>query len=303
VKRDDLTSPLYGGNKVRKLEHVLAEAKLAGRSRLLTVGGIGSNQCLATALHGKRLGFNVDICLFDQPITGHVKENLLADAKAGAHFVYGGGYVGTALKGISRYFSQSNAYYIPAGATTPLGDVGYVTAALELAEQVKAGVLPEPSRIFVAAGSCGTSAGLIAGLKLAGLRTRVTAVRITDAIVANARHIRGLAQLTLDALREMDPAVPAITVSLDDFDLETGYFGGQYGKITPEGEKAVAAAPGLKLETTYTGKTLAACLDYCKNARPGETVVFWNTFNSAQVEQAGGPEALPPELQFVFREG
>jgi D-cysteine desulfhydrase len=211
--------------------------------------------------------------------------------------------VGTGLKGVSRYFSQEKVYYIPAGATTPLGDVGYLTAALELAEQVKSALLPEPDRIFVAAGSCGTAAGLIAGLKLAGLRTRVTAVRITDAIVANEWHIRSLAQLTLDALHKMDPAVPAITIRHNDFDMETRYFGGQYGKVTPEGEKAIAAASGLRLETTYTGKTLAACLDYCRAASREETVVFWNTFNSARVEQAEGPEALPPELRFVFSEG
>lgn len=302
VKRDDLTSPLYGGNKVRKLEHVLAEAKLLGRKSLLTLGGIGSNQCLATSIHGRPMGFEVDICIFNQPVTEHVKNNLRADAQAGANFVYGGNIVATAAKAVGAYTSRPSAYYIPAGATTPLGNIGYVTAALELAEQVKQGLLPEPARIFVAAGSCGTAAGLIAGLKLTGLRSRCVAVQITEGIVANKLNIAHAAQNTADALRKMDPSMPAIDISMDDFDLEKRFFGGTYGGSTEEGAAAIAwAAPHLALEPTYTGKALAACLAHCADGQPGETVLFWNTINSAPLQLADVSK-LPNELQKFFEE-
>jgi D-cysteine desulfhydrase len=302
VKRDDLTNPVYGGNKVRKLEHVLAEAKLAGRTSLLTVGGLGSNQCLATSIHGGRAGFAVDIALFDQPVTPHVIENLLADREAGANFVYGGGFVRTAYRAAARYAAREKPYYIPTGATTPLGDMGYVNAALELAAQVQAGILPEPDRLYVAAGSCGTSAGLIAGCKLAGLKTRVVAVQITEAIVANRYTIAANANAALAALRALDPAVPGVSVARDDFDVESAFFGPGYGAVTPEGQAAVESVrPALTLETTYTGKTLAACLDYCRRDTQGAVVLFWNTFNSARVAQAPGVEALPADVQAAIR--
>lgn len=305
VKRDDLTHSLYGGNKVRKLEHLLAEAKLAERKTLVTVGGLGSNQALATSLHGRQHGFQVDLCLFDQPITPHVLDNLLADVQAGARLIYGGGYITTALRGAHDYWQRcadgQAPYYIPAGATTPLGNVGYVTAALELAQQVRAGLLPEPDVLFVAAGSCGTAGGLIAGLKLVGLKTRVVAVRITDSIVANKINIRQQAQKTLDLLRRFDPQIPPIRIAAQDFDLETRFFGGTYGAPTPEAKKAQAwVAPRLKVETTYTAKALAACLDHCRRySGSGQTALFWNTFNSAPVVQAQ-PAALPPEFRFVL---
>jgi D-cysteine desulfhydrase len=297
VKRDDKTSPVYGGNKVRKLEHVLAEATLLHRTSLLTLGGIGSNQCLATAIHGGGMGFDVDICVFNQPLTDHVKHNMLADAHAGAHFVYGGSIPGAVLKAARAYVSRSNPYYIPAGATTPLGNIGYMTAAMELEEQVRQGLMPEPTKIFVAAGSCGTSAGLIAGLKLTKLRSRVVAVQITDTIVANKLNIAHLAQATADAARKMDPSIPAVNISMDDFDVETRFFGGTYGGPTKEGGEAIAwAAPHLLLEPTYTGKTLAACLAHCAAGAAGETMLFWNTINSAPLQMAD-KSALPQDLQ------
>ncbi len=308
AKRDDLSSPLYGGNKVRKLEHVLAEAQLLGARSLLTVGGLGSNQCLATAIHGARLGMKTDLCLFDQPITEHVRQNLLGDAAAGARFVYAGSYVGTAVAGIRRYLARRGEdvrpYYIPPGATSPLGDIGYVSAAFELAEQVRSGALSEPDTLFVPAGSCGTAAGLILGLKLAGLRTRVMAVRVSEPIVVHAPRIRSLALQTLEALRDLDPAVPAVEISTDDFTVVTEYLGDGYGAPTEAARDAVTwAAPLFPQETTYTGKTLAACLDHVrgKTAR-GTTVLFWNTLNSAPVATAS-PAALPPELRFVFAPG
>ncbi len=304
VKRDDLTSPLYGGNKVRKLEHVMAEAKLAGRKSLLTIGGLGSNQCLATTLHGKGFGFEVDICLFDQPVNKFVRRNLLADAKGGANFVYGGGFVTTAYRAARRYSEREAPYYIPAGATTPLGNIGYVTAAFELAEQIKAGKLPEPDRIYVAAGSCGTAAGLAVGCKLAGLASKIVAVRITEPIVANEWNIRRVAQQTADALRRMDPELPALRIEPGDIEVETEFFGGSYGVDTPESAEAIEwAKPHIELESTYTGKAMAACIDHCRKGRPDETVLFWNTYNSAPLDLADNVDALPPEIRKILAAG
>jgi len=309
VKRDDLTSPLYGGNKVRKLEHLLAEAELSGSTAVVTVGGIGSNHGLATALHGREVGLGTMISLFDQPVTEGVRRNLRGLLHAGATLQYAGGQAAAFLS-VRRILGEvrrrgGRPYFINVGGTSRLGVVGYVAAALELADQVRRGELPEPDRVFVALGTCGTAAGLVAGLRMAGLRSRVSAVRVTGLFPANGLMVRHFARDAAEWLHELDPGVPRVAIGLDDFQVHTEHLGPDYGVPTPEAEAALRwAAPRLTLETTYTAKTMAACLDYCrKQAKPGETVLFWHTYNSAPVPQASSMEGLPPELAGVFAEG
>jgi D-cysteine desulfhydrase len=308
VKRDDLTSALYGGNKVRKLEHVLADAELAGARSIVTIGGIGSNQGLATALHGRALGFDVELSLLAQPLTPVVRANLLGDLAAGARVRFAMRAAQGAWNAWRAHDQLASAgrrpYFIMTGATTRVGNVGYVTAAFELAEQVRSGSLPCPDRIFVAAGTCGTAAGLIAGLKLAGLPTRVTAVRVYEPFVTNAAVIREYAMDVVGLLRALDPSVPDVRIDESDFDVETRFFGAGYGAPTDEGRAAIDwAAPALTLETTYTAKTVAACLAYCRDeARAGETVLYWHTYNSAPFPKAESLEGLPRELvEYVER--
>jgi D-cysteine desulfhydrase len=305
VKRDDLASPLYGGNKVRKLEHLLAEAELAERRTLITLGGIGSNHALATAIHGGALGFEVELALYDQPITPAVRRNLGGFLGANARVHYGASIPGafvTALRLQTRSASRGgNPYFIMVGGTSRLGCIGHVNAALELAEQVARGEVPEPDTLFVPLGTCGTAAGLIVGLRLAGLRTRVAAVRVADPFPANAFVLRRIAQDTAEILRALDPNVPQLRIGLEDFDLLPDYLGSGYGYPTAAGETAVRVArPQLSLETTYTGKTFAACLDFCRQQRDTEAnVLFWNSYSSAPVPE---PEpttwtALPAPLR------
>jgi D-cysteine desulfhydrase len=305
VKRDDLSSCLYGGNKVRKLEHFLAEAALLDRTTLVTVGGIGSNHGLATALHGRANGFAVELALFDQPVTEAVRRNLRGFLHAGAGLHYRGGQA-AAFAATRELLAEARRrgerpYFINAGGTSRLGTIGYVTAGLELGEQVRAREAPEPDVVFVPLGTCGTAAGLMAGLRIAGLRSRVCAVRVAGAFPANRFLLRHFAQDVADWLSSMDPSVPDVRLGTDDFELLPDHLGAGYGMPTEEGEAAVAwAAPRLVLDSTYTGKTLAACLAYCRErARPGETVLFWNTYNSAPVPQAPTLEGLPAELTDV----
>mgnify|MGYP001821622806 FL=1 len=89
-----------------------------------------------------------------------------------------------------------------------------------------------------------------------------------------------------------------VKIRKTDFDLLTGYLGSGYGAVTPEAAEAVKlAADRVSLETTYTGKTLAACLDYCRKAGDNEKVLFWNTYNSAIFEQSTEFSKLPEEIQ------
>jgi len=97
VKRDDESGSLYGGNKVRKLEWIVAEAKQRGARRLATMGGIGSHHVLATAIYGRQQGMEVEAVLFPQPLTEHVREQMLADVASGASLRPTGGWLGVPL--------------------------------------------------------------------------------------------------------------------------------------------------------------------------------------------------------------
>jgi len=301
VKRDDLTSPHYGGNKIRKLEHLLEHALQQGCNSLITIGGLGSNHCLATAIHGARLGIKVHLSLFDQPVTSFVRQNLAGYLAAGAEIHYCAtlkkayGFSRGLLKQLKK--KKENPYFILSGGTCGLSNVGHVNAAFEIREQIERGDLPEPDRLFVAAGTCGTMSGLIAGLKLADLSTRVVGVRVVDGFPAYPRVIRYYAQSVADQLRKFEPSMAKVHIGMSDFELMTGYLGDGYGVVTAEAVEAVRqASPAITLETTYTGKTLAACIDYCRKGSSAENILFWNSFNSSPFEQSTTPGALPESI-------
>ena len=305
VKRDDLTSPLYGGNKVRKFEYLLADARRRGARALVTAGGIGSNQGLAAALHGAALGFVVELSLSWQPVTEAVRRAVRGMVAAGARIRYARGAVGMFLNAAAAMRERRRAgqtpYYVPIGATNALGSVGYVAAALELAAQIRAGEVPEPDRLFVPAGTCGTAAGLLVGCRVAGLRTRVMAVRVVDRAVANTTLLLWRAHRVAALLARLDPAVPRVRIGRREVDVVGGFAGEGYGAPTPAAEQALAwAAPRLHLETTYTGKALAACLASCRDRASGETVLFWNTHNSASFPTAQDLGGLPASLQALL---
>jgi D-cysteine desulfhydrase len=296
VKRDDLISPRYGGNKIRKLELLLAQAEGRGARCLVSVGGLGSHQALALALHGRALGLAVDVSLAPQPVTPDVTATLRGLAASGAtvRFVRSAlGALWSARRALwRRRRGGERPYYVPPGATTPLSTLGHVAAGLELADQVREGRLPTPERVFIAAGSCGSAAGLVVGCRLADLPTRVSAVRAYSAWWANRRTIVWLARQAVALLRRLDRSVPAISVTPADIDLWTESLGAGYGSPTPAARAAIAwAAPRLALETTYTGKALAACLAHGA-VTPEGPVLFWNTFNSAPFPEADAA-ALP----------
>jgi hypothetical protein len=168
VKRDDLTSALYGGNKVRKLELLLAAARDAGKTRVLTLGAVGSHQVVATALYGAREGFTVDAILVPQPASPHAELNVRVALAHGLHALACPAWSLAPAYVASRW--GSDAYYIPLGGSNALGSLGFVDAAHEIATQVRAGDLPEPDVVIVALGSGGTAAGLAVGFEQAGRR-------------------------------------------------------------------------------------------------------------------------------------
>ncbi|MFX1537709.1 MAG: 1-aminocyclopropane-1-carboxylate deaminase/D-cysteine desulfhydrase, partial [Promethearchaeota archaeon] len=283
VKRDDLSNPKYGGNKPRKYEFILVDALKKNKKHLLTTGGIGSNHALANTLFAKDLGMESHVYLFNQPLTEYVRENLLCDQYYGAHFHYTKGINRTKLAIVWKLIRDRQACLIWPGGSNSIGTVGFVNAGLELAEQVKAGEIPEPDKLFVAVGSNGTCAGLLLGLELAGLKTRVIGIGVSYASFANKKEVLKLARNTLKLMQ--NPSIPDVNQNLmSRLDVTHEFYGGEYGRVTYEGLEAIEIIKqdAIQLELTYTAKTFSALVAYCQeNERAKEEILlFWNTQNS-----------------------
>jgi D-cysteine desulfhydrase len=313
VKRDEHSSPLYGGNKPRKLEWILGHALARGTRRLVTTGGIGTHHGLATTILARDAGLRTSLVLVAQPVTREVQRTLLLLAAWGADLYWGRNVAGAALQ-VARALAGAGVrgerpWHVPPGGSSPRGQIGFVSAAFELAEQVRAGALPEPAELYVAVGSGGTLAGLVAGLALAGLRTRVVGVLVTDILPPSPRKLVRMAHAVLRELRSASPRVPDPPIGPGDFDFVRSQLGPGYGAATEAARAAVAAAAerGLEIETTYTGKCLAAVLERARRGGgPRGPILFWNTFNAVDVEKrAPAPleaAALPASLRrFVGR--
>jgi len=289
VKRDDLSGKPYGGNKVRKLEFLLGRALDEGRKTVMTFGAAGSNHALATAIYAKQLGLQSISMLVPQPNAHSVRRNLLMSLRVGAELHHRGDMVGLVPDSLLQLFRHALKegklpQIIPPGGTSPTGMIGFVSAGLELKRQIDAGELPAPDCVYAASGTMGTVTGLLLGLKAAGLATRVVAVRVTDPKFTSIRKARRLFNATNKLLHAADPNFPLITFPEADFELRHDYYGTQYALYTQEAIEAVKhmrETEGVKLEGTYTGKTLAALLGDLKAGRlRGKTVLFWNTYNS-----------------------
>src|SRR5690606_27761660 len=239
------------GNKVRTLEVLFGRAQQLDCQRVVSTGAFGSNHALATVLHAPRVGLSSGALVFPQPESRAALDNFertvsLADQWAILP------HWSTLPLGTWRWRrSDAAAYLMPPGGATPLGALGYVSAALELAQQINAGVLPTPTRIVLPVGSCCTSAGLLVGLRLArdlGVAFAqgvplVHAVRVTPWPVTSPWRIAHLAQRASQLLVRLAGQArfgygaselrAALRVDVD-------FLGAGYGRPTPAGRHAIA---------------------------------------------------------------
>jgi 1-aminocyclopropane-1-carboxylate deaminase/D-cysteine desulfhydrase-like pyridoxal-dependent ACC family enzyme len=296
VKRDDLSGSLYGGNKPRKLEFILAEALRSGAREVMTFGGAGSNHALATAIYARKVGLNSISMLTPQPNARYVRRNLLMGHKSGAELHLCGADLesarnmplvyAAAVYQLLRHRLKRGRFprLIPPGGSSPLGLVGFVNAALELRKQIVAGEMPEPDYVYVACGSMGTAGGLALGLRAAGLGGRVVPVAVHNESFTNTGAMIKLIGRTNSLLCSLDASFPKLEFSEADVDIRHDCAGRRYALFTDEGMEAVSRmkeCEGIKLDGTYTGKTLAALKrDAGNGGLRDRAVLFWNTLNS-----------------------
>ena len=266
----------WGGNKVRKLEWILPDARRRGRGTILTVGALGTNHGLATALYGREHGLRVALALVDQPLDDHVRAQLERLRQSGATLHRTRGKWRTVAVAPWLLARHRMPYVLPAGGSSPVGTLGYVEAGLELGAQVAAGELPEPGCVVVAVGSGGTAAGLALGLELAGLRSRVLGVVVNDLLRLDPSTLGRLSRRAARLLRRRGARLAAVAPGVE---VTRDWLGAGYGHPTADSERALGLArerEGLELDPVYTAKAMAGALALVERGARGP-VLFVQT--------------------------
>lgn len=283
IKRDDCTGLALGGNKVRKLEYLLAEAMAAGADTLLTEGGVQSNHCRQTAAAAARCGLGCELVLkrvvdWNDPIyeeTGNIQLDHLFGAKL--HFIEreedGAAFMQARAAELRR--AGARPHVIPIGGSTPTGALGYVRCGLELLRQAdEQGIRID--HVVHTTGSCGTQAGLLAAMLASNSGIEVTGISVSHSSAELVPLARELTAAVLDRLG-VGAEVPEDAIAIED-----GYVGAAYGQPTPGMVEALELAgtlEGLVFDPVYTGKALAGLIDLVRRGRfrPDQTVVFIHT--------------------------
>jgi D-cysteine desulfhydrase len=305
VKHEGDAHPRYGGNKVRTLEPWFGHARARGARRIWAIGAYGSNHTVATVIHAPLAGLEPAALVFPQPVSDWALENCGALVASGCRLIRLRSVVEAPFSAWRVARQDRDAMVMPPGGATPVGALGALAAALELADQVAARIAPPPRRIVVAVGSTCTAAGLLAGLALAQALGAwrwpvpvIHGVRATPWPVTSRVRTAWLARRTLARVEQLGGPRVAIGLPelvrrlvIDDRELGPGY-----GRGTPRCDAAMRALRGPRLDGVYSGKAAAALL---RLHRAGiGPLMFWATKSTATLSPPR-PDALdsaPPAI-------
>jgi 1-aminocyclopropane-1-carboxylate deaminase/D-cysteine desulfhydrase-like pyridoxal-dependent ACC family enzyme len=287
IKQDNRSGSLYGGNKIRKLEYLLAAARARNRQTIATFGTVGSHHALATALYARQHGFESIAFLSHQTRTNAVSIALNMHLQIGSELVAFGGNYHQRITTLRQHLRGRRAAVIPAGGSSWLGTLGFVNAGLELAAQVGRGECLLPDRLYVATGTMGTAVGLALGFALAGVPIEVHAVRISHTSITDDTRLARLAEKTASMLHRLDSSIPADLAARMRLVLRHEFFGDGYAQTNAATEHAIELARrdlNMRLEPTYTGKAMAALLHDLKDpATRSMNVMFWQSYHAADL--------------------
>jgi len=283
IKRDDVMGPGLGGNKTRKLEYLLAEAKRHEARKVVTFGGLQSNHARITAAAACKLGMEPHLFYFESRPKGMIG-NLLLNQINGAHmhFIPLGGGSGLTLEDTNRLVRLvalllvGRHYFIPVGGHSWLGCLGYVRAALEIHDQAEE-IGIENAHIITAAGTGGTLAGLLAGLHLIDSPLQPLGIDVGKLWKGFPVSLAHLTTEICHHLGEMR------TFTADEIPLlENVHAAPKYGEPSKMGLNAIkklAGLEGILLDPVYTAKAFAGMLDLIGQGNLGqdEPVIFLHT--------------------------
>ncbi len=266
VKRDDLTGAATSGNKIRKLEFALAQARAEGAKVIITCGGLQSNHCRATAILGRQQGFKVHLLLRGEK-PAEPDGNLFLDRLAGAEISYfSRRYYQARLDFIveetcEHYRKQGlKPYFITTGASDVVGVWGYVEAARELLKDIQRHQL-KPDAVVIATGSGGTQAGLTAGMALAGSDCPVLGFAVCD----DAPWFQSKIYTDLEAWKKRYQQ--QLDLQQLDIRVNDAYIGPGYAEAQPQVFRLIQKMlqdEALLLDPVYTGKAFYGMLEELK---------------------------------------
>ncbi|HEY9433324.1 MAG TPA: D-cysteine desulfhydrase family protein [Blastocatellia bacterium] len=279
IKRDDYTGPGFGGNKVRKLEYVLAKAVADGVEVAVTSGGLKSNHARVTAAMCARIGLRCVLVLNSAAVTyeGLKPASLAVDELLGAEVVRVASREerATTVESVAESLrgEGKKVAVIPIGASIPLGALGFVRAVEETKSRLEA-IDTRIDYVFHSSSSGGTQAGIVAGCQLFDWRgVKVVGVSPDDPSASISAEvgkiIRGVGEALGAQLSE------DVTV-LDD------YVGAGYGIPSAQGDEAIellARTEGVIIDPVYTAKAMAALIDWVRKGKltENDNVMFWHT--------------------------
>jgi len=276
MKRDDLLGFAQGGNKVRKMQTIAAEARAAGATALITCGGVQSNHARVAAATGAVLGLRVVLVLNGAPPaspTGNARLDALFGAEV--RYVASREERSPAMQAAAAELEArgERPFVVPLGASTAIGALGFARAVGEIAI---AGI--KADTIVHATSTGGTQAGLIAGCALFGLRTRVLGISADEPATA----LRPVVETLLDAMAARVGAAHASIGLGHPVDVDDRFTGEGYGIPTPASTEAlelVARTEGIVLDPVYTAKAMAGLFARIRGGEftKDETILFWHT--------------------------
>lgn len=286
IKRDDCTGLATGGNKTRKLEYLVADARAKGCDTLVTVGKIQSNHARQTAAAAATVGMSC-LLLLEELSTNSSDDyanngNALLNRMLGATTeVFASGertpeIVEARLNELE--VSGHQPYFIPVGGSNAVGSLGYATCAIELRDQA-AELTTEFEHLVLATGSGGTHAGTLVGLEAIGLQLPVLGFSVSDDAKTQTTKVAEVAGMCGDLMGGV--VVPEEKIVIDDAFIGPGY--GQPDERTFEAIELFARTEGILLDPVYTGKAAAGLIDRCRagGIGSGERVLFLHTGGQA----------------------
>jgi D-cysteine desulfhydrase family pyridoxal phosphate-dependent enzyme len=275
VKRDDAIAFAFGGNKVRKMSLVAADAMAQEADTLITSGGVQSNHARVTAAAAAKLGLQCILVVNGTP-QANPTANALLDRLLGAEvrYVADRSERAPAMEAVAEELRRHGRrpYVIPIGASTPLGAAAFVHAVAELRSQID-----PPDVIIHSTSSGGTQAGIVAGCALAGMATTVIGISADESAVVLERDIRGI----IDGIPSLLD-IPAERFADVHVEVDDRFVGDGYGIATNESREAIelcARTEALFLDPTYTSKAMAGLIARVRSGdfKDTGTVLFWHT--------------------------
>ncbi|MEN8187201.1 MAG: D-cysteine desulfhydrase family protein [Bacteroidota bacterium] len=276
--RDDLTGFAFGGNKTRKLDYLIADAKAKKADTLLAVGSNQSNFCRITAAYGAAVGLDVQLLLSgekESEPTANLYLDHLFNATVKHIDVYENAEVEKeSLELETELVKQGKKVYrMPLGGSTPLGTLGYLNAFDEILTYSEKNSINFDS-VFHASGSGGTQAGLVLGKMVTGWQSDIIGISVGR----SASELHSVVENLSVETAKMLSISPAET----NFIVDDNYIGEKYGAFTDPGDKAIkefATNEGILLDNVYTGKAAAGMLDYIEKGKVDKSanVLFIHT--------------------------